>query len=470
MRKGRLLSLVAVAGLVLTLATASPVRAQNNNNGGNNISNVIGILPAGVMVSPEGVLTVKSFTDKTGVLTRTRIAEAKARLDAELTKSSELRKVSLPRLEAAIAERLAKGEEPTDEMKYLAGLTRIQYVFFYPETNDIVIAGPAAGFFPDPSGRVLSMDSGRAVLELQDLVAALRAFPPTGKEAHVIAVSIDPTQEGLLAMQQWLTAIAPRVRPGDANKIVAGLKEKLGLHNVSVQGISPKTHFAQVMVEADYRMKLIGIGIEPPPVRMSTYISKASPTEVSRNAMQRWFFTPNYDCLRVAEDNLAMEMVGQGVQLVGENELVQADGTRAATGGKNRASEVFCHSFTENYPHIAAKAPVYGQLKNLIDMAIAAAFIQKQDYYAQADWKMDVLGDESKYAIEVYEAPKAVETACTAVWKGNRLMTPVGGGVRIEPLTALQASHKLADEQGEVKAARARVTVDGLAKGQWWWD
>ena len=99
---------------------------------------------------------------------------------------------------------MAKGESPTDEMKYLAGLTRLQYVFYYPETKDIVIAGPAEGFFPDPSGRVLGMNSGRAVLELQDLVAAMRAFPPEGKQTHVISVSIDPTQEGLQRMQQWL--------------------------------------------------------------------------------------------------------------------------------------------------------------------------------------------------------------------------------------------------------------------------
>jgi hypothetical protein len=456
---------LAAIGVSLLCATA----AFAQGNGGNG-EFPPGLVPAGVMVSPDGVLRVKRVPDATGALTRMRMADARARLAADMTKPSELRKISLNRLEAAIAERLAAGEEATDEMKYLAGLTQIRYVFFYPESNDIVIAGPAEGFFPDPAGRVLGLTSGKAVLELQDLVAALRAFPPEGKRTNVIAVSIDPTQEGLQNMQQWLTAIAGRVRPGDAGAIVEGLKEKLGLHNVTVQGVSPQTHFAQVMVEADYRMKLIGIGIEKPSVKMVTYIDRASPSDVARNAMQRWYFTPNYDCVRVAEDDLAMELVGQGVQLVGENELVQADGSRATAGGRNRASQAFCESFTANYPKIAARTPVYAQLKNLIDMAIVAAFIQQQDYYDLSGWNMDVFGNEEQFAIETYEAPKAVETACTAVWKGNRLMTPVGGGVRIEPLTALEAGHTLADEQGEVKAARSAVKVEGLAKGQWWWD
>jgi hypothetical protein len=461
MRCGRFLALVAMAAL-LGQDVAWAGGGGNNNNAGN--------LPAGVIVSPDGVLRVKTFSDKTGALTKTRLAEAKARLGADLVRPVELRKISLNRLEAAIAEKAAAHQEPTLEMKYLAGLTRLQYVFYYPETKDIVIAGPAEGFVPDASGRVIGITSGHAILELQDLVTALRAYPPGGKQTHVISVSIDPTPEGLARMQQWLASIAGKVGPGDANRIVDGLKQQLGLHNVTVGGISPKSHFAQIMVEADYRMKLIGIGIEQPAVKMVTYVGRASASDVSRNALQRWYFTPNYDCVRVAEDNLAMELVGQGVKLIGENELVKADGTRAAAAAGNKASEAFCDSFTANYPQIAAKTPVYAQLKNLIDMAVAAAFIQKQDYYGQADWKAEVLLDEDQLSVETFEAPKTVETACTAIWKGNRLMTPVGGGVHIEPTEALAPSHLLADEQGEVKAARAQIKLHGLAKGQWWWD
>ena len=473
MRSGTFRS--AVWALAMITAAAVPAWAQNNNggnnNGGqNNGGTIIGNLPAGVLVSPDGVLRVKQVADKTGQLAKARAAEARAKLAADLVRPSELRKISLPRLEAAIAERLANGQEPTDEMKSLAGLTRLQYVFYYPDSKEIVIAGPAEGFMADPTGRMIGMNTGRAVLELQDLVAALRAFPPAGKQTHLISVSIDPTAEGLAAMQKWLVDISGKVRPGDANAIVAGLKQKLGLHNVSVAGISPRTHFAQVLVEADYRMKLIGIGIEPPPVRMATYVSRANPTEVSRNALQRWYFTPHYDCVRVTEDAMAMELVGQGVKLIGAHELVAADGARVAAAQGSQASELYCKAFTELYPQIAARSPVYAQLRNLIDVSIAAAFIQKQDYYGQSGWKAETLLDESQYAIETYEAPKTVETACTAIWKGSRLMTPVGGGVRIEPTSALSSSNLLKDEQGTVKATHGEIKLGGLAKSQWWWD
>ena len=76
----------------------------------------------------------------------------------------------------------------------------------------------------------------------------------------------------------------------------------------------------------------------------------------------------------------------------------------------------------------------------------------------------------SGVVFEEYETPKTVEPACTAIWKGNRLMTPIGGGVQMEPLRAVQHESRLKDEKGTVKQAHGSVKLDGLAKGQWWWD
>src|SRR5690606_7844270 len=117
--------------------------------------------------------------------------------------------------------------------------------------------------------------------------------------------------------------------------------------------------------------------------------SRANPRDVSRNAMERWYFTPNYECVRVSEDGSAMELVGDGVQLVGKNEVVDAQGGRAGTENVNRASQAFCTAFTSKYGELADREPVYAQLRNLIDMSIAAAFIQQQDLYAKADWSME---------------------------------------------------------------------------------
>ncbi len=77
---------------------------------------------------------------------------ARVQLDPKLAAVSKLRKISLNRLEAAVKDQLDGGKRLSDEMQYLAGLTRIQYVFCYPDTKDIVIAR-AGGRLYRRSGR-----------------------------------------------------------------------------------------------------------------------------------------------------------------------------------------------------------------------------------------------------------------------------------------------------------------------------
>ena len=467
---------VCVVLAAAMLAGASTARGQgsggtSNGMGGNGVAGV-GIDASRLLkcfVDENGVLQKVVMGDPSGRLSEQKRAAGRRAHNAVLGKKSPLRKISLNRLEQAVEAVAAGGGRPSEEMRYLAGLSKIQYVFFYPDSGDIVLAGPAEGWFVDLTGRVVGVDSGRPVLELEDLVVALRAYGPGKTEGPMIGCSIDPTPQGLAKMQQFLSSINPS--PDDADLIVDGLRTSLGLQKVRVLGISPNTHFAQVMVEADYRMKLIAIGMEKPPYqKLIPYIKNADPASGNRNALQRWYFTPNYDCLKVSEDHQAMELVGYGVKLIGENEFVAANGQRSKAGASSRASTVFTNSFSKFYPEVAARSPVYAQLRNLIDMAVAAAFIQHEDYYSQAGWEMRLFGDEGQFPVETHQAPTQVDTVVTSVWKGNRLMTPVGGGVHVEAALALKSENLLKDEGGKVEQARQQTQLDHLKPGQWWWD
>lgn len=419
---------------------------------------------AGVTIDAEGVLRTKVFTDPGGQVMKERIAAAKATLDPKLTAYSKLRKISLNRLERAAVERQGT---LTDEMRYLAGLLRIRYVFFYPDSKDIVIAGPAEGWVTDPVGRVVGITTGRPVIQLQDLVVALRAFPPGGQATPLISCSIDPTQEGLAAMQHFLRTNRPD--PSNPQAYAEALRESLGSQVINVTGISPKTHFARVMVEADYRMKLIGIGLETPPVKLANYVERAKLSDVARNALQRWYFVPDYHCVRQSEDQLAMELVGDGVKLVSEDELVTAGGERKQANRSDRASQAFVTTFTKKYPELAERSPVYAELRNLIDLCVAAAYIQEQDFYGQADWSMPFFGDEKAFPVETYDAPKTAPAAVNVVGRGNTIGFPIGGGVQIQANEALETENLLTDEKGKLIELYQKLTPN-LAPGQWWWD
>lgn len=424
------------------------------------------IQQAGIVVDAQGVLSTRLYTDPLGQLTRQRIAAAKASLAPDVVQFSKLRKISLNRLEQAIRH---NNGALTDQMRYLAGLLRIRYVFCYPESRDIVLAGPAEGWMTDFSGRVVGITSGRPVMQLQDLIVALRAFPPGGDPARLIGCSIDPTQEGLAEMARFLRSVGSYTTPAHTQNIANGLRTSLGMQTISIDGVPPGTHFAQVMVEADYRMKLIGIGLERPPVRLVSFVERANPTQVARNALFRWFFTPDYNCVRASEDWLAMELVGDGVKLVGEDELVSAGGVRQAVTRSNAASRAFVTSFTKHYCELADRSSVYAELRNLIDLAVAAAYMQQQDFYGKIGWKMELFGSEEALAVQTHNAPKTVQTAVNAVWKGNRLMTPIGGGVQINALMALEPENLLEDENDQVGKLRNDTTLQ-LTEGQWWWD
>ncbi len=428
------------------------------------------VQPAGIEVDAQGVLRVRQLHDASGRLSRQRIAQMKAQLDPNVARPSKLRKISLNRLEAAVAEAVVNGTGLTDDMRYLVGMTRLQYVFLYPESGDIVIAGPAEGYGVGMSGHVIGLSSGRTVLELQDLIVALRAFAPQSEPTPIIGCSIDPTQEGLARMQQFLVSIAGRVRPSDDRRIAAGLQESLGGQNITIEGVPASTHFAQVLVEADYRMKLIGIGLEQPPVKITSYVSRANPSSVARNALQRWYFVPDYDAIRVSEDDQAMELVGNGVKLIGASEMVTRHGGRQVAGTVDRASLAFAHSFTKKYAELASHVSVYAQLKNIIDMSVAAAYMQEKDFFAKVDWNLGVFGDEAQLPVETYPVPRQVASAVNVVWKGSTLMTPIGGGVSIEPRQAVQTDNLSVDTTQEVANVQQDVGIAGVDRGTWWWD
>jgi hypothetical protein len=460
----------AAAFFLAFLLGLSATRAQDDGgaDGGEDEDNIIA---AGVAVDADGVLRRLTRGDAQGLLARERAQQALAMLDSDIAKRSPLRKVSLTRLARLIKKSIEEGHGPDEAMKHLAGLTRIKYTFYYPETQDIVIAGPAEGWMEDLAGRPVGVETGQPVLELQDLIVAMRTFPPGKASKPVVYCSIDATEEGLARMQQFLSQVGSSFQGGiDEQFIVNGLRESLGLQVITVGGVPASTHFAQVMVEADYRMKLIGIGLEEPAADIRSYISLANFATMARNAMVRWWFVPDYQRIRVSEDGLAAEFVGNGVKLVGEDEVVGKDGSRRQAGSQNRASQRFTEGFTNKYGQLSDRDPVYAQLRNCIDMLVVAALMQKNDFYGQAGWDLSVLGEEKTYPVETYNAPKQVASAVNSIWKGSRLATPVGGGVQVRATKILESENLLADEKGEVAAAREAVSLSDLPADKWWWD
>jgi hypothetical protein len=115
--------------LAAAMALCVTAVAQSDERKGGGVT--IQLPSFGVAIDADGELTIKSFADPTGRLKAERIAAARAGLPADIAAASKLRKISLVRLEQAVAACLDE-ERPIDKaLCHLAGLQRVQYAFIH---------------------------------------------------------------------------------------------------------------------------------------------------------------------------------------------------------------------------------------------------------------------------------------------------------------------------------------------------
>ena len=417
----------------------------------------------GVLVQPNGVLSRDANLDVGNRLADQRVNAARATysLARDVSAKSPMRCVSLNRLEKSI---IAANGTMTEEMKYLAGIQRITHVFYFADSKDIVIAGPAEGWFPGYEGTMIGVETLQPVCELQHLITALRAYAPKGDGAGIVGCSIDPTPEGIARLQTFTARSTRLTRP----QFVQGVRNNIGMQVIQVDGVPATTHAAQMMVAADYRMKRIGLGLDTIRVPgLETFIGHTEPG--AANALFRWYFVPDYDSVILTEDRTGMELVGDGVKLIGENEVVVAGQRMAVEGALDPGSKAFTESFTKQYPHIAKQALVFAQLRNWIDMLICAAHIQREDFYGQSGWSMEFFGSEEKYPLETFVAPKTVAPVVGERVVRNLVLAPVGGGIVIDADVALDEENAKLDKDGKIAQRQKQITLS-LPEGVWWWD
>ncbi len=115
----------------------------------------------GVWIDADGMVTTIEV-DRLNDLARQRAHGFNA-APADLA-AKGLRKISLRRLEEAIAAHPDDNTPMPEDIRFLGGLQQIQYVFVYPEQRDIVIAGPAEGWKLNALGEVVGVTTNRPVL------------------------------------------------------------------------------------------------------------------------------------------------------------------------------------------------------------------------------------------------------------------------------------------------------------------
>ena len=409
----------------------------------------------GIAIDTEGILS-NAVIDELGNLAAIR-ARALEAIPDQLSGLVELRKVSLRGLEAAISRSIQSGKKRPDEIECLAGLQRIRYVLVYPQKRDIVLVGPGEGWKVDKRGNVVGVTTGRPVMMLDDLLVALRSARQAANGG--ISCSIDPTPEGLARFSRYMSQFRTM---GDPSMIAAGAEEALGPQNITLTNLPAESHFARVLVAADYRMKRIGMGFEKSPVRgLPSYIAMAS---ARGNAMPRWWLEPDYAPLLRSPDGLAFQLRGGSVKAMTEDAFLAANGNLKHTGKTSPAAQKWADLMTEKYDELAVADPIFGQLRNCMELAVVGALIVKEDLTHKAGYSMPTLMDPADVKVAEFPAPKQVGSQVSMLKKGRNWTITASGGVMLN-------SWGIAERVQQSDAPTAvRNTAAAGKSTNWWWN
>lgn len=427
--------------------------------------------PTGVAVDPNGLMKNLTQVEKDGHLKFIGIKAREAALNGDLAKPSNLRLVSLTRLEQEVARMTAQGRPVVRSMQHLAGITKIQYVFIYPEEGEIVIGGPAEPWRYDEEGRPVGVSNGRPMLQLDDFVTVFRTFSPDG--AGSFNCLIVPREEGLKAVREFVDASNGPLQPRQVKAWTGQLQDRLGVQDIVVNGIPYDSRVARVIVEADYRMKLIGVGKLSPVRSIPSFFDLLSETKednLSTVDALRWWMTMKYDAISHSPDREAFEIKGSSVLCQSENEFVTAQGQRVGTGKAEKTNTLFAANFTQNYNELAKVDPVFADLQNIFDLSLVAALIRSERLDVRTHWDGGVFAAGSGFETKSHPAPKTVMSVVNhKVYNRKNIVVQVAGGVKGD-LLSVTRNDEIREANEQLESLEQASAAPSLPAGRWWWD
>ena len=308
-------------------------------------------------------------------------------------------------------------QAPAQDIKFLGGLQAIRYVLVYPEQHDIVLVGPGEGWRVDTRGNLVGVTTGRPVM---------LAGRPLGRPAHARsrrpkaaspARSI-PMRNGQANSATRRRTFAPASIP---RRSPASAEQTLGTEAIRFHGVPATSHFARILVAADYHMKRLAMNFDPSPVRgLPSYLQMLPPggRAGTGNMMQRWWLEPKYESVLRDAEGLSWEFRGGSVQAMTEEDFLTANGAREHTGKANRLAQRWADNMTKKYNALAVAEPIFGQLQNCMELAIVGALIVKENLPAKTGNSLPALMDEKSFKTEEYRRRRR-SIARPAFWGGT---------------------------------------------------
>ena len=175
--------------------------------------------------------------------------------------------------------------------------------------------------------------------------------------------------------------------------VLAPAAEAMGAQQILLRGVPDSSHFARVLVSADFHMKSIAMKLTDSGVKgLPSYLDllKAK-RRMPTSATPRWWMACNYEPLARSEDKTAWQIRGPGVKVMTENDFVAPGGQVRGSGQQDPIAREWADAMTQKYEELTLKNPVFGELRNIMDLCVVAALVKKENLSGLAGCELPTL-------------------------------------------------------------------------------
>lgn len=350
------------------------------------------------------------------------------------------RVVSLKQLQETVRRGLAKNAS-LDAVQNMCGLNTIEGYYIDRKNKDLLVFG--------------KVDPRMPPLLLDDFIIAMRCawkkyvannvFTPPG-------CSIDPSVRMLKRLNAMEKQILAAGSMAEWQAYKKDYEEACAQQQtVRVLGVPFNTHFASVLVKADYDMKRIVNGTDPIDIpgvadlySLSSYTARQAvlfkkTTIQPTSRLSRFWFKPSQYQFVEQQDWVMLEKCE--MLLLTEEQYLSAGDDIKGRGRADGDAEKVADSITTYYTYIAQKRRIFRQLKELMRMYIVLEAMYVKDAHPDSGLSLDYflntyrvpkyfvssfLHGQSRYIIEQYEHDAFDEKTQTM------FVFPMCGGVNFE--------------------------------------
>lgn len=303
------------------------------------------------------------------------------------TEAAKNRAVSLRVLDATL-----KANSSKEALK-LCRITRINGFVIDQQGRDIILIGQV-----DPSSPPLHVDD--FVVALRN--AHMKYAEVKGNTYYYSApgCSIDPQSKVMLEMLSVKNQLTSASTIEESRRCFEEYQNVARqAQNVRVMGVPFDSHFAKVMVDADYYMKRLTDGsVELEIEGFSSLWNLRKDNDASNTTAQSWmnrfWFCPAETTY--TKDGDAVLLKDCRVKLLTEQQYVSTQGELYDSGGTDVLAEQYAEMFTRNYDTVATKRPVYRELEELFRMVALAKLMRETSALSKVGLKINHIMEQRK--------------------------------------------------------------------------